>query len=311
MIPIVIIELSTESLTASIYEYRYENGRQYQAYRDGQYEILPNDEREQDRLDIVHHLYLLMLRDKLHMAPIGKNPQRILDIGTGTGIWAIDMGESYPSAEVIGTDISPIQPNWVPPNVQFQIDDAEDDWTWEKESFDFIHVRHLSGLIKDWPRLLEQTFEFLKPGGYVEFCEYEMNLFSDDGTFHKDLWLYKFYENVNKAGDIAGRDFNVITHIEPSLKEVGYENVEHQLFKAPIGTWPADPKLKEMGSYALLNCETAFEAYGLALFTRVLGMSQEEAMEVVTGADKDARNRKVHAYSKQHIWWARKPEAVE
>lgn len=34
-----------------------------------------------------------MLGNKLHLAPIGKSPQRILDIGTGTGIWAIDAGE--------------------------------------------------------------------------------------------------------------------------------------------------------------------------------------------------------------------------
>ena len=32
---------------------------------------------------------------ELHLAPIGENPQRILDLGTGTGIWAIDMGNPY------------------------------------------------------------------------------------------------------------------------------------------------------------------------------------------------------------------------
>jgi ubiquinone/menaquinone biosynthesis C-methylase UbiE len=32
---------------------------------------------------------------ELHLAPIGENPQRILDLGTGTGIWAIDMGDPY------------------------------------------------------------------------------------------------------------------------------------------------------------------------------------------------------------------------
>ncbi|RSL76799.1 hypothetical protein CEP51_009635 [Fusarium floridanum] len=31
----------------------------------------------------------MVLDDKLYKAPIGDNPQRILDIGTGTGIWAI------------------------------------------------------------------------------------------------------------------------------------------------------------------------------------------------------------------------------
>lgn len=56
--------------------------------------LLPNDESENDRLDIHNHLMTLLLDGNLHMAPIGKNPQRILDIGTGTGIWAIEMGES-------------------------------------------------------------------------------------------------------------------------------------------------------------------------------------------------------------------------
>lgn len=43
-------------------------------------------------LDIIHHIYLLILKDRLHLAPLD-NPQRILDLGTGTGIWAIDMAE--------------------------------------------------------------------------------------------------------------------------------------------------------------------------------------------------------------------------
>ncbi|KAL1963768.1 hypothetical protein VTN77DRAFT_7834 [Rasamsonia byssochlamydoides] len=48
---------------------------------------------------------------------------RILSLGTGTGIWAIQFANEYPSAQVIGTDLSPIQPPWVPPNCVFEIDD--------------------------------------------------------------------------------------------------------------------------------------------------------------------------------------------
>lgn len=44
-------------------------------------------------MDLVHHIYSLMLDGKLHLAPIDKNSQRILDLGTGTGIWAIDFAE--------------------------------------------------------------------------------------------------------------------------------------------------------------------------------------------------------------------------
>jgi len=48
------------------------------------------------------------------------------------------MADAFPSAEVIGTDISPTQPSWVPPNLSFQIDDAQLDWTFKEEYFDFI-----------------------------------------------------------------------------------------------------------------------------------------------------------------------------
>jgi hypothetical protein len=50
-------------------------------------------QQEKDRLDMMHHLVTIRLDGKLHLAPIGKNPHRILDLGTGTGIWAIEMGE--------------------------------------------------------------------------------------------------------------------------------------------------------------------------------------------------------------------------
>jgi hypothetical protein len=77
----------TDTLASSILNHRIENGRQYHAYRDGAY-WGPNDELAKEILDFAHHMYLLTLDQKLYLAPI-TCPETILDIGTGTGIWAI------------------------------------------------------------------------------------------------------------------------------------------------------------------------------------------------------------------------------
>lgn len=66
---------------------------------------------ELERLDIKHRVITLLCGGELHFAPLIK-PQRILDIGTGTGIWVMEMADQYPDTRIIGTDLSPVQPLW-------------------------------------------------------------------------------------------------------------------------------------------------------------------------------------------------------
>ena len=85
-------ESDTESLTPSSYERTYPQKGTYN---------YPNEAREQDYLDIQHHAFLILLGGELFLAPLPSNPQHILDVGTGTGIWAINAADKYPSASVI------------------------------------------------------------------------------------------------------------------------------------------------------------------------------------------------------------------
>lgn len=75
----------TASLTSSICAaFAYERGRRYQLFGDGEYPI-PNDDLEQNREDMKHAMLMMLTESKPFLAPIGSHPQKILDIGTGTG----------------------------------------------------------------------------------------------------------------------------------------------------------------------------------------------------------------------------------
>jgi SAM-dependent methyltransferase len=224
------------SLLSEVQDYKYENGRRYHSYREGEY-VLPNDEQEQDRQDVLHHVRSLTLKGALFRAPLGSNPQRALDIGTGTGIWAIDFADSNPSAEVIGTDLSPIQPPWVPPNLRFFVDDAESPWLYNKSRpFDFIHTGDLGGSISDWPRLIGQAFEHLRPGGWIELHEFETDLKTDDDTMKLAPALSEFLVKLHEASIMFQKPMNVAEGHKQRLIDAGFVDVREEIYKVRFAT---------------------------------------------------------------------------
>jgi hypothetical protein len=80
---------ASTSVESTVRDYMFENGRRYHRFREGRYNF-PNDDIEQEREDMKHAMVKLLCSQKLHFAPIGDHPQQVLDIGTGTGIWAIE-----------------------------------------------------------------------------------------------------------------------------------------------------------------------------------------------------------------------------
>lgn len=293
------------SLKSSIYNYRFENGRRYHAFREGSYPM-PNDEDEQERMDLAHHLYSLLLEGKLHLAPVDPNAQRVLDLGTGTGIWAIDFADDHPSSEVIGNDLSPIQPEWNPPNCTFEVDDFEDEWLYQT-GFDFIHGRELEGCIADRDRLLRQAFKHLVPNGYIELQGVDARLHSDDGTIEQapnaQLWINKLREACTKFGKPADGG----SEWKARLTKAGFVDVHQEVRKLPIGPWPKDPKFKELGKYQVIQELKVVESYTPKLFEHALGWSVQEIQILMAKVKQELTNPSVHLYLPVTIAWGRKP----
>ncbi|CAI4217644.1 unnamed protein product [Parascedosporium putredinis] len=158
---------STASITSSILKYRTLHGRTYHSEIGNAQYWAANDERQTDSLDLLHHLFSLVLQGQLFLAPI-REPKKAIDIGTGTGD---DFADRFPECEVIGTDISPIQPTWTPQNLKFEIEDCTREWTFPAGTVDFVHIRYLLGSVLDWTEFFKQAYKVLKPGGYLESYE--------------------------------------------------------------------------------------------------------------------------------------------
>ncbi|KAF6802331.1 methyltransferase domain-containing protein [Colletotrichum musicola] len=303
------IASSRTSLRSSLLDYRVENGRTYHRYKDGKYAI-PNDEREQDRLDLTHQLWLLTLHDRLGVAPPckeGANVGRALDVGPGTGIWALNFGDEHPEAEVRTLHAAHHLLSSVFLNVTFEVDDLEDEWIFSRP-FDYIHSRMMSGSIADWRTYLQNCFDNLKPGGYVEVQDIDLFIRSDDGTLKPDGPLMKWTNLLHDATHKLGRPYVEIPSLKQILVDIGFEDVTLDVYKWPTNSWPKDARYKEIGTWSNENMAAGLEAFTMGPVTRAHGWTREEVDVLLVEVRRDINDRRIHAYWPTYCVVGRKPE---
>ncbi|KAK5170131.1 uncharacterized protein LTR77_004715 [Saxophila tyrrhenica] len=295
----------TTSLKSAITKYREENGRTYHSYGSTEH-WGPNDEKAQDQQDLSHHLWTLSLKGDFFLSPV-KDPVKILDVGTGTGIWVIEVAEQFPQAEVTGTDVSPIQPGWVPPNAFFEIDDFNVEWL-DENKFDLVHARELLGTCPDWPALYRRAFRAIKPGGWFEQHEPGLFFLSDHVEFGEDSPYVQWNTTMYDAGIKSGMRFDIGDKIKGRMEEAGFINVTEYRIPWLVGGWSKDEHQRKIGQWNQLRLDIGIADFCSRRFTNHLGFTPEQVEVFCAGMRNSFRDKKLYSYIWAYFVYGQKPE---
>ncbi|KAH8674130.1 S-adenosyl-L-methionine-dependent methyltransferase [Xylariales sp. PMI_506] len=286
-----------------------ESGRLYHGYKEGKY-LLPNDAAEQDRLDL-QQVFRQLMGGWLALAPMTSIPKYVLDIGTGTGLWASEFAEQNPNSYVVGIDLSNIQPAPTLPNCTYIRADAEDDWIFEKSQasehitkdnglpgskilFDYIHLRMMFTCFSNVISVMKHSFENLEAGGWIEFQETRMRIFQANPAYPGDA-LQRWADGCIQGGTAVGRDFEAVLNYESWLKDVGFVNVTQRVLIGPFGEWPTHPSLKLAGRYNLQNMLEGVQ--GSWKLLKYANLTSTEIEGLVRDAQLQLRDKHSHSYS--------------
>ncbi|CAG8605487.1 4774_t:CDS:10 [Paraglomus brasilianum] len=221
------------------------DGRRYQALDDSNY-FLPNDENEEERLD-VQHIVMKQAFDGNFSAPVDqllRKGARVLDVCCGSCVWTLELAKEYPNSYFIGIDIAPVVlPVEKPSNLEFVEYNVLDGLPFDDNSFDYVFARYCLAVYtrSQWTKLaIPEYTRITKPGGWVEMMEIDLIRGGDK------------CENVTRLNNAwialaESKNFVVIPafEIRGFLEQSGcYTNIDHKEVPVPVG--PKGDKYAEM-----------------------------------------------------------------
>ncbi|KAG8907304.1 hypothetical protein FRB99_004753 [Tulasnella sp. 403] len=218
--------------------------------------LLPADDEEQDRHDMQHRalyhfvggLFPWPERVEPLLAPSNTHRPAILDIGTGSGTWVLEMGRRYLHADIIGIDLVPplIEVQNIPENCRFEVDDANLSMMHYASTFDLVHMRAADSGIHDFESWLYSIAQVLKPGG-------EMILGSGDYHPHNEnrqhfpatgegrpgfSWFNKYFSTFVDIWKRKGTYHDAQFHWEEWLRaNPNFEDIKVWELWMPVGPW--------------------------------------------------------------------------
>ncbi|KAB8069928.1 S-adenosyl-L-methionine-dependent methyltransferase [Aspergillus leporis] len=252
------------------HDFYFENQRMYHGYRKGVY-MVPCDEQEQERLDFLHKAFSLAIRSNRLIHVPHPTSAKILGLGCGTGLWAIDLAERNPGASIVGVDLSLIQPSNHPLNY-------------------VIHLWMGCGSVASWHSLYRRVLTHLRRGAWFEQVEIDFEPQFANWAL-KESHLQYWYQNLKLATEPSMRP--LAHHSEETLnklQEVGFIEIRHHQFRLPLSPWHQDEQERLVGRWYGLVFLQSMEPLSLAPFSRILGWSTDRIHQLLFNTKSEIFN---------------------
>jgi len=200
---------------------------------------------ELQRLDELHVAFTQYFGGKLGPAPLDEmRLSRILELGCGSGAWAIQAATQFPDAQILAVDRSPLPNRPLPENLSFQIADLAKELDFGSEKFDLVHARFVLCHVSNGGDALRRISRLVKPGGLLVVEDADNSSFAETaGPASR-----RFVSVVKQTFDERGADLDFGRKIPDIIGSLGdFPDAQFQKITMPFGGNGPDDALNQLG----------------------------------------------------------------
>ncbi|KAJ3801110.1 S-adenosyl-L-methionine-dependent methyltransferase [Lentinula aff. detonsa] len=263
---------------------------------------LPTSSRgvERRRLDDMHHGIARYLK-QLTFAPI-ENPSRILELGSGTGAWSVEAARTFPSAEVIAADMSPLPETLnTLPNLTFKQMNFLEPFPFRPETFDVVHMRFVLMHLPQPDNYIHRLASLLRPGGWLLLEDVNHTLLDANRPIGPGVQaLYRGYrEHMHNQGVDPGVGARLKNMLETSKKFSEVNEIVIPCYMNPNST--EDLALQELGQILKYSIDGVY----VGIMDKV-GPTGGITPEILRGWRKEVNDPERDLRIDMHLTWSRK-----
>ncbi|KAF9063523.1 S-adenosyl-L-methionine-dependent methyltransferase [Rhodocollybia butyracea] len=248
----------------------------------------------------MHHGIARYLK-KLTHAPLN-NPSRILELGSGTGAWSVETATTYPEAEVVAADMSPLPETLtLPSNVKYKQMNFLDPFPFHPGTFDVVHMRFVMIHLPKPDSYIRRLASLLRPGGWLLLEDVNHTLLDA----HKPIGpgvqaLYRGYRQHMRKQDVdPGVGARLKKMLETSREFSEVNEIVVPCYMNPKST--KDPALQELGDILKFSIDGVY----VGIMDKV-GPAGGITPEILRGWRREVNDPERDLRIDMHLTWSRK-----